>query len=112
MAILNSVAGGLVKGTLIVGGASLRIGVKACYSLGEAGAHGLRVGEVEYDKQVVLTNECIAVAKANAAESAKRFAAMKAERELALAQAAPVMTAVATPVPVPAPARKRKTAAA
>jgi len=91
MSILNSLVGGVVIGSVKVGGAVGRVGIKAAYGLGEAGQHGLRVGEIEYDRQVVLTNETISVCKANAVESAKRFAEMKAARLAAPAQAAPVM---------------------
>ena len=93
MSILNSVVGGLVKGTLVVGGAGVRVGVKACYGLGEAGAHGLRVGEIEYDRQVVLTNATVDACKVQADLAKTRFAEMKAAREVAMSQAAPLMVA-------------------
>ncbi len=95
MSILNSVVGGLVVGSIKVGGVAARAGVKVAYGLGEAGQHGLRVGEIEYDRQVVLTNDVVDSCKAQAVESAKRFEAMKAARLAAPAQAAPVMAAAA-----------------
>lgn len=91
MSILNSVVGGLVIGTIKVGGVAARAGVSVAYSLGEAGQHGMRVGELEYDKQVVLTNAAVVKAKASRDANAIRFEAMKQARALALSQAAPAM---------------------
>lgn len=96
MAILNSLVGGLVVGSIKVGGIAARAGVKVAYGLGEAGAHGLRVGEIEYDRQVVLTNDTVDACKQQAELAKARFEAMKAARLAAPAQAAPAM--VAAPV--------------
>lgn len=93
MAILNSVVGGLVRGSLIVGGAAVRGGVRVAYGLGEAGAHGIEVGQVEWDRQTLLTQTTVDNCKAQSVAARAAFEAAKLARLAAPAQAAPVMVA-------------------
>ena len=96
MAILDSIVGGLVVGTIKAGGVAARTGVRVAYGLGEASMHGMRVGEVEFDRQVVLTVATIDTCKAQANAAKAAFEEAKRQRLAAPAQAAPVM--VAAPV--------------
>ncbi len=94
MSFLNSVAVGVVKGSIRTGGMIARGAVRVGYSLGEAGQVGFETASVEIDRQQVLMTACVAECDKQLEVSKARFAQyqlMKAQ----VAQQAVAMAATA-----------------